>query len=153
MTRVKFHVILCVFLLFFFVSLQFYDYLCFIVIFLWWGREQYVNQTHICNSKLHQLRVSFQSSKTSLTVAMLNTLRCHTHFWFSANLRLLDPDCWYKFIYLMANSANPDFFFFRSQLIWIYTVCKGRTYLGSAELRITLIFKTRHALSLQTVQI
>ena len=24
--------------------------------------------------------------------------------------------------------------FFRSQLIWIYTVCKGRTYLGSAGL-------------------
>ena len=24
--------------------------------------------------------------------------------------------------------------YFRSQLIWIYTVCKGRTYQGSAEL-------------------
>ena len=27
----------------------------------------------------------------------------------------------------MANSADPD------QLIWIYTVCKGRVYPGSAE--------------------
>ena len=33
-------------------------------------------------------------------------------------IRLLDPGCWYKF--------------FRSQLIWIYTVCKGRVYPGSA---------------------
>ena len=31
----------------------------------------------------------------------------------------------------MANSADPDGFF-RSQLIWIYTVCKDRVYLGSA---------------------
>ena len=40
----------------------------------------------------------------------------------------------------MANSADPDQLasseslpFFRSQLIWIYTVCKGRAYLGSAD--------------------
>ena len=37
----------------------------------------------------------------------------------------------------MANSADPDQLassdgFFRSQLIWIYTVCKDRTYPGSA---------------------
>ena len=30
----------------------------------------------------------------------------------------------------MANSADPDQLV-RSQLIWIYTVCKGRTYLDS----------------------
>ena len=32
----------------------------------------------------------------------------------------------------MANSAGPDQF--RSQLIWIYTVCKDTTYMGSAGL-------------------
>ena len=33
----------------------------------------------------------------------------------------------------MANSADPDqLAFFRGQLIWIYTVCKGRLYWGSA---------------------
>ena len=33
----------------------------------------------------------------------------------------------------MANSADPDQFgFYRSQLIWIHTVCKGRAYPGSA---------------------
>ena len=32
----------------------------------------------------------------------------------------------------MANSADPDQF--RSHLIWIYTICKDRVYLGSAGL-------------------
>ena len=43
--------------------------------------------------------------------------------------RLLDPGCWYKFTYLMANNADLDQL---SQLIWIYTVCKDRAYPGSA---------------------
>ena len=47
-------------------------------------------------------------------------------------IRLLDPFFCYKFTYLMANSTNPDQLLFRSQLIWIYTVCKGRVYPGSA---------------------
>ena len=34
----------------------------------------------------------------------------------------------------MVNSADPDVGFFRSQLIWIYTVCKCRVYPGSAGL-------------------
>ena len=38
----------------------------------------------------------------------------------------------------MANSADPDQF--RSQLIRIYTVCKGRTYPGSAGLGLTWAF-------------
>ena len=40
----------------------------------------------------------------------------------------------------MANSADPDQLA-SSQLIWIYTVCKGRVYLGSAgQELITLLF-------------
>ena len=42
--------------------------------------------------------------------------------------RLLELYYCYKFIYLMVNSADPDQL---SQLIWIYTVCKGRVYPGS----------------------
>ena len=34
----------------------------------------------------------------------------------------------------MANSADPDQLASSSQLIWIYTVCKGRVYQGSAGL-------------------
>ena len=45
-------------------------------------------------------------------------------------VRLLDLDRCYKFTYLMANSADSDQLAFRSQLIWIYTVCKDRAYLG-----------------------
>ena len=63
-----------------------------------------------------------------LTLAMLNKLRCHIHFQFSANqitwsrlliqIQLLnDKQCW-------SRSVG----FFRSQLIWIYTVCKGKVY-------------------------
>ena len=44
--------------------------------------------------------------------------------------RFIDPEYRYKFIYFMANSADPV------QLIWIYTVCKGRVYPGSAEQRL-----------------
>ena len=43
----------------------------------------------------------------SLTLVMLKKLRCHTHSNFQP-IRLLDPDCCYKFEYLMANSADPD---------------------------------------------
>ena len=32
----------------------------------------------------------------------------------------------------MANSADPEQLASSSQLIWIYTVCKGRAYTGSA---------------------
>ena len=46
-------------------------------------------------------------------------------------IRLLNLDCWYKFTYLMANSADPDQLA-SNQLIWIYTVCKCRAHPGSA---------------------
>ena len=62
-----------------------------------------------------------------LTLVMLNKLRCHPTSTFQP-MRLLDPDCWSKFTYLMTN---------RSQLIWICTVCKGRVYPGSAGLGLT----------------
>ena len=68
----------------------------------------------------------------TLTLVMLNKLRCHPTSNFQP-IRLLDPGVWYKFAYLMANSADPKSVgFFRSQLIWIYTVFKGRVYPGSA---------------------
>ena len=42
-----------------------------------------------------------------LTLILLNKLRCHTPSNFQP-IRLLDPDCCYKFKYLIANSADPD---------------------------------------------
>ena len=49
-------------------------------------------------------------------------------------VRLFDPGFLCKFTYFMANCADPDQF--KSQLIWIYTVCKERTCPGSAGLRL-----------------
>ena len=49
-------------------------------------------------------------------------------------IRLLDPDCCYKFTYLMVIGADPD------QLIWIYTVCKCRLYPGSAGQGLSLSY-------------
>ena len=40
-----------------------------------------------------------------LTLVMLNKLSCHIHFQIQP-VRLLDPSCWYKFTYLMINSAE-----------------------------------------------
>ena len=41
----------------------------------------------------------------------------------------------------MANSADPDQLA-SGQLVWIYTVCKGRVYLGSAGQGLTRTQKT-----------
>ena len=66
------------------------------------------------------------------TLVMLNKLRCHAHFQFSANQitwsRLLIKIHVLNGIQNRSRSVG----FFRSQLIWIYTVCKGLVYLGSA---------------------
>ena len=44
-----------------------------------------------------------------LTLIMPNKLRCHAHFYRNCqSIRLLNPDCWYKFTYWMTNSADPD---------------------------------------------
>ena len=40
----------------------------------------------------------------------------------------------------MANSADPDHLASSSQLIWIYTVCKGSTYPGSAGQGLIFVF-------------
>ena len=48
-------------------------------------------------------------------------------------IRLLDPDCWYYIHTLNGKQCRSrSVGFFRSQLIWIYTVCKSRAYPGSA---------------------
>ena len=65
-------------------------------------------------------------------LVMLNKLRCHAHFPFSANQitwsRLLIPIHTLNGKQCRARSVG----FFRSQLIWIYIVCNDRIYLDSA---------------------
>ena len=68
----------------------------------------------------------------ALTLVMLNKLRCHAQFSFSAN-----QIAWSRILILIhilnvKQCRSRSIGFFRSQLIWIYTVCKSRVYLGSA---------------------
>ena len=94
-------------------------------LFTCWIRE-YITIIH---SKYEPLQIEF-----SLTLVMLNKLRCHAHFQFSANQitwsRLLIQ------IHILNGKQcrSRSVGFFRSQLIWIYTVCKGRAYPDSAGL-------------------
>ena len=63
---------------------------------------------------------------------MLNKLRCHSNFQFSAN------QITWSWLLLQVHILNGkqcrsrSSGFFRSQLIWIYIVCKGRIHPGSA---------------------
>ena len=69
-----------------------------------------------------------------LTLVLLNKLRCHAYFQFSAN-----QITWSNLL-IQINILNGkqcrsrSVGFFRSQLIWIYTVCKDKVYPGSAGL-------------------
>ena len=44
----------------------------------------------------------------TLTLALLNKLKDARPTSNFQSIRLLDQDCWYKFTYLLANSADPD---------------------------------------------
>ena len=78
----------------------------------------------------------------ALTLVMLNKLRCHAHFQFSANqitrsrLLILIP------ILNDKQCRSRSVGFFRSQLILIYTVCKDRVYPGSAGQGLNLKLKS-----------
>ena len=59
------------------------------------------NKKYMCVYGYHSYAMWVLSRKGLLTLVMLNELRCHTHFYFSAN-----QFTWYKFKYWMANSAD-----------------------------------------------
>ena len=65
---------------------------------------------------------------------MLNKLRCHPHFQFSDNQITWSRLLIQIYIFNGKECRSRSVGFFRSQLIWIYTVCKDRTYPGSAGL-------------------
>ena len=111
------------------------------VIYLWKKRKSLQFQYHKTSGQ--KLGVIF-SFFAKLTLVMLNKLR---FFQFSANQitwsRLLIQ------IHILSGKqcrSRSVGFFFRHQLMWIYTVCKGRAYLGSAGQGL------RHILCIETVQ-
>ena len=69
---------------------------------------------------------SINSIRMHLTLVLLNKLT-HPFLFVSQSDYLIQIQCGHKFIYWMTNSAN-----YRSQLIWMYTVCKYSIYPGSA---------------------
>ena len=70
-------------------------------------------------------------SKYYLTLVLLNKLRCHTSL-FSANQITWSGMLLYIHILNGKQCRSRSVGFFRSQLIWIYTVCKDKVYPGSA---------------------
>ena len=67
-----------------------------------------------------------------LTLALLNKLRCHSHFKLPAN-QIPWSGFWTEIhIFNDKQCGSRSVGFSRSQLIWIYTVCKGWIYPGSA---------------------
>ena len=75
-----------------------------------------------------------------LIFAMLNKLRCHIHFLFSVNQITSCRSLIQIHILNDKQCRSRSVGFFRRQLIWICTVCKGRTYLGSAGAGLTTFF-------------
>ena len=72
--------------------------------------------------------VELQSKCLSLTIVM--PIKDDTPISNFQPIRL--PDLGVdKNSYLITNSADLDVDLFKSQLIWIYTICKSRAYLGS----------------------
>ena len=67
-----------------------------------------------------------------LTLVLLNKLRCNAHFQFTANQITWSKLLLWIHILNVKQCRSRSVGFFRSQLIWIYTVCKGRVYPGSA---------------------
>ena len=76
---------------------------------------------------------------TALILVLLNKLRRHTHFYFSANQITLSRLFLYSHI-LKGKQCRSRSVGFRNQLIWSYTVCKGRVYPGSAGQGLNLKF-------------
>ena len=63
---------------------------------------------------------------------MLNKLRCHIHFSFSAHQITWSSMLIQIHIINDKQYSSRSVDLFRSQFIWIHTICKGRTYLSSA---------------------
>ena len=98
-----------------------------------WANSNQMLQNKASDHCLNLVQLFLDISTGSiLTLVMLNKLRRHAHFQFSASQitwsRLLTQ------IHILNDKQcrSRSVGFWRSQLIWIYTVCKGRACPGSA---------------------
>ena len=69
---------------------------------------------------------------------MLNKLRCQLQIFSHSDYLIDGVDTKIPYILNHKQCRSRSVGFFRSQLIWIYTVCKGRANPGSAGQRLTL---------------
>ena len=83
-----------------------------------------------CNTNCTELQIFLDA----LTLVMLNKLRCHAHLSYSTNQ--ITPSRLLIQIHILNDKQcrSRSVGFFRSQLIWIYAVCKSRVYQGSVRL-------------------
>ena len=82
------------------------------------------------------LALSYHYFMCSLTLVVLNKLRCHTHFQFSANQITRSRLLMQTFILYDNECRSRSVSFFSSQLIWIYTVSKDGAYPSLAGLEL-----------------
>ena len=85
-----------------------------------------------CLNAFTQSALRLHCFPTELTLVLLNKLSCHAHFQFSANQITWSRLLLYSHILSGKQCRSRSVGFFRSQLIWIYTVCKSRVYASSA---------------------
>ena len=85
-------------------------------------------------SKILLLRPLENQTTPLITLAWLNKLRCHTHFKLSANQIAWSRLMIQMYILNGKQCRSRSVGFWRSQLIWIYTICKGRVCMGSDQL-------------------
>ena len=110
----------------------------------WWCRSDlafrpwlssYASKICFCKAWYHVWQTQLQMFGDVweiLTLIRLNKLRCHTHFKLSANEITWSRLLIHIHILNDKQCRSRSVGFCRSQLIWIYTVCKCRIYLGSA---------------------
>ena len=70
----------------------------------WYYSQSYCPETWLTSQLFSECQAK-QKLDLCLTLAMLNKVSCHANF--KLPIILFNPDCWYKFTYLMTNCADP----------------------------------------------
>ena len=91
-----------------------------------------LSQFAYCLTVCLKMASEISEQTKNLTLVLLNKLRCHAHIQFSVNQITRSRFLVQIQILNGKQCRSWSVGFFRSQLIWIYTVCKSRTYPGSA---------------------
>ena len=75
----------------------------------------------------------------NLTLVLLNKLRWQAHLQFTANQIIWSGLLLYIHMLNVKQCRSRSVGFFRSQLIWIYTICKGKGVSGFSRTRVNIL--------------